>query len=357
MPGNPEIDQALALIEDYKADLMAITLGEVLSYMDEVSQEELLSYLSGTGYEYADVQQGLAILNSYPPSMTMYDFLYEMLTSAAGSGGSIPGQLVEGTDADDVLVTAGGNDTIYGGAGNDELIAGAGNDTIYGGAGNDVLTGGTGSDYMEGGSGADTYYVDNKKDAVKEDSNDPEALAALILKIDLGSTVDTVVSSVKYTLTSYVENLQLAESSKKLAGTGNDLGNIITGNSTANKLLGQSGNDTIDGGGGADKLSGGAGADTFRFSSLDTADSVSDFSEEDFLSFDTTVFTHLSAATSGNFVIGTTAVDTNDYLIFSDKTATLYYDADGSGSGGAIKIVALKGADSKTLAFDDLSFA
>jgi Ca2+-binding RTX toxin-like protein len=211
---------------------------------------------------------------------------------------------------------------------------------------------------MEGGSGADTYHVDNKKDRVVETDNTPEDTSSLILNIDLGSTVDSVISSVKYTLTNYIENLTLAESSAKLAGTGNELGNEITGNAAANKLAGKDGSDTIDGGAGADKISGGSGADTFLFTNLAEggADAISDFADEDLLSFDTAVFSSLAIATGANFIIGTAAVDVNDYLIYNDKASTLYYDADGSGGDSAIKIVSIKGADAKTLTFDDCAF-
>lgn len=253
-----------------------------------------------------------------------------------------------GSDDNDTITAGTGSDSIFGGLGDDTIDAGAGNDKIYGGAGDDTLVGGTGSDYMEGGSGADTYYVDNKKDVVKETSNTPEETSALVLHVDLGSTVDTVISSVKHTLTSYVENLTLADGGKgKAAGTGNELGNVLAGNSTANKLSGADGDDTIDGGAGADKISGGAGRDTFKFSNLASggADTISDFTEEDVLAFDVSVFTALAGATGANYTT---------YLIFGKGTVS--YDADGAGGGSAIKIVALKGADASTVTFEDLAF-
>ncbi|MGW8179823.1 MAG: M10 family metallopeptidase C-terminal domain-containing protein, partial [bacterium] len=51
----------------------------------------------------------------------------------------------------------------------------------------------------------------------------------------------------------------------KIAGSGNDLDNLLVGNAAANTLGGGLGADTIVGGGGADVLVGGGGADHFEF--------------------------------------------------------------------------------------------
>ncbi|WP_162236029.1 hypothetical protein [Devosia sp. Leaf64] len=166
-----------------------------------------------------------------------------------------------GNDGNDVLRTSGNGATIYGGTGSDVIHAmngsnplaggddvidgGADNDEMYGYGGNDMMIGGTGSDTMLGGSGNDTYVVDNSGDVVVENS---------------GEGMDTVLSSVTYTLSANVENLTLTGSAG-LNGTGNGLSNTITGTSGANTLNGGDGNDTLIGGGGADVLIGGAGYD------------------------------------------------------------------------------------------------
>ncbi|AEG93875.1 Conserved hypothetical protein [Ramlibacter tataouinensis TTB310] len=138
------------------------------------------------------------------------------------------------------------NDVLGGTSGADSINALGGNDTVSGLAGDDTLDGGAGIDSLTGGAGNDLYLVDNASDAVSELS---------------GEGVDTVRSSVSYSLSGEVENLTLTGSA--LAGTGNALDNAIVGNGGSNTLTGWFGNDTLDGGAGSDSLVGGIGNDTY----------------------------------------------------------------------------------------------
>src|SRR5262249_61089014 len=95
---------------------------------------------------------------------------------------------------------------------------------------NNVLDGGAGTDTLIGGAGNDTYYVDNGGDSVVETT---------------GGGIDTVVSTVSYTLPAEVEILVLNGNAQ--TGFGNALNNTITGNGTANVMSGGAGNDTLDG--------------------------------------------------------------------------------------------------------------
>lgn len=119
-------------------------------------------------------------------------------------------------------------------------------DNLVGTKGNDSLDGEGGADRMSGRSGHDSYYVDDLGDVVLEDSSE-------------GGT-DIIYSSVDYSISNNVENMQLLGGAD-LKGAGNAKANILTGNGGNNVLLGFEGNDTINGGAGNDFLDGGTGAD------------------------------------------------------------------------------------------------
>jgi hypothetical protein len=139
------------------------------------------------------------------------------------------------------------------------LTGNTANNTLNGGNGNDILNGGAGVDILIGGLGNDTYIVDNVSDIVTETST-------------LATEIDTVNSSVIYTLSANVENLTLTGTAN-INGTGNTLANTIAGNSGNNLLTGNAGNDVLTGNGGSDILVGGTGNDTLN---LGLNDGVSD---------------------------------------------------------------------------------
>jgi serralysin len=112
------------------------------------------------------------------------------------------------------------------------------NNVIIGNFGDNILDGGIGTDIMIGDLGNDTYIVDNIGDVVSETST-------------LINEIDTVRSSVSYTLSANVENLTLTGTAD-LNGIGNSQGNVITGNDGDNRLNGDAGVDTLIGGKGND---------------------------------------------------------------------------------------------------------
>ncbi|MFC5068076.1 tandem-95 repeat protein [Flaviflagellibacter deserti] len=124
---------------------------------------------------------------------------------------------------------------------NNTLIGNASANELEGLDGTDILDGKGGADDMDGGNGNDTYYVDNVGDLITERAN-----------AGLGG-IDTVFSTVSYTLANEVENLTLLGTDHLSA----------TGNTVANTLVGNSGNNTLNGLGGADTMQGGLGNDLY----------------------------------------------------------------------------------------------
>ncbi|HEY6631130.1 MAG TPA: VCBS domain-containing protein [Rhizobiaceae bacterium] len=228
------------------------------------------------------------------------------------------------------------------GNGLDNFISGnAGDNVLKGLAGNDTLDGGLGADVMHGGAGNDVFHVDNSGDRIVE-------LA--------GEGIDTVRTGYTHTLAANVERLELLHSGNAW-GTGNGLDNLIAGNSGNNVLKGLAGNDTIQGGAGSDRLyggagndvlSGGAGADQFVFDlapqpSTDI-DAVVDFDPAaDTFLLDSSVFTNTQPgrlAASG-FVVGPSATNAAQHVVYDDVSGRLFYDADGVGGADQVQFADL----------------
>ncbi len=179
-----------------------------------------------------------------------------------GGGGTLNGGLILQVErlSTDALVGSAFNDTLTigagyaygitleGGAGDDTLTGGGGNDALYGGDGMDTLNGLGGSDTLYGGAGNDHYIVSSALTSVAENA---------------GEGIDTVHTSVDYTLGANVEHL-IVTTSGALVAHGNALNNSITGGAGNNELYGGDGDDTILGGGGQDYLYGEAGNDTLN---------------------------------------------------------------------------------------------
>ncbi|MDP3090492.1 MAG: calcium-binding protein [Nitrospira sp.] len=229
-------------------------------------------------------QGNLSVADVFALTVTVQDLV---LTGTAGN------DVLTGGAGHDQLFGLAGNDTLQGGAGHDLLDGGTGADSMTGGAGNDtyvvehffdvvteaanegtdqvqsallayqlganvenltltgtgpsagignglsnVLTGNSGAnlldgkggaDTMAGGAGDDLYMVDHTGDTVIEQANE--------------GALDSVTSSVTYSLSTHVENLVLTGSAA-INGTGNALDNVLTGNSAANVLAGLDGHDT-----------------------------------------------------------------------------------------------------------------
>jgi len=219
---------------------------------------------------------------------------------------------ITGNDANNQLEGGGGADTLIGGLGDDRYVivsfieeiienADEGTDTVVtaldnytladnvenlvltgtaaingnGNALDNTLTGNSGINTLAGGLGNDTYVV-GAGDVIVENP---------------GEGIDTVISSISWTLGDNIENLRMSGGH----GTGNALDNIIISTSSAsNTLIGLDGNDTLDGGAGNDRMIGGLGDDTYVVSS--TGDIIIEEENEG----NDTVRSALAAYTLGN---------------------------------------------------------
>lgn len=126
--------------------------------------------------------------------------------------------------------------------------------------------------------------------------------------------------------------------------------NDLFGGAGNDTILGGRAADTIIGGTGADRLTGGAGADSFGYrSATEGGDTITDFrAGGDNLLFRSAAFGRLGRGTlaAGRFEVRAnqgTASNARVRFVFNRAERTLYYDADGSGRGAAVKIATLAG--------------
>ncbi len=283
-------------------------------------------------------------------------------TAVIGALGGGADSVATGNGADSLAGDA-ANDTLNGGSGNDSLDGGAANDVLIGGNGTDDLSGSGGNDDLQGGEGADTLNGGSGVDTLRGgNGNDRYVVDDVLDDIDeAGFTgTDSVDASISVTLEAEFENLTLSGAAN-LTGTGNAAKNTIKGNDGANalnglggkdKLIGGDGDDTLTGGADADVLTGGAGADRFFFfNPAEGTDKIQDFaSGVDKVQIDDFGFTGLSLGlmTAANFVAlaGNTATAPVGVaqVIYDTGNGSLWFDADGTGAGVAVRFATLKGA-------------
>ena len=223
-------------------------------------------------------------------------------TATINATGNSLANTLTGNGGANTLIGGAGNDTLDGGAGVDSLLGGTGNDTyvvdnaadtlaelaaegidtvnasltwtlgtefenltLTGGAaisgtGNalaNVITGNSGSNRLDGAAGADALFGGAGNDIYVVDS-----AGDTTVELTAGG-IDTVESSITWTLAADTENLTLIAGTAPQNGTGNALNNRLLGNAGINVLSGGAGNDWLRGVIGADTLLGGAGNDEY----------------------------------------------------------------------------------------------
>ncbi len=129
------------------------------------------------------------------------------------------------------------------------ILKGSGNaaaNVIKGNDANNVITGGGGADSLAGGKGDDIYIISGANAKISEESHEG---------------VDTVKTSVDYSLDANIEKgISIAEADD-VTINGNAMDNTLTGSSYNDTLNGGEGNDTVRGGKGNDVVTGGKGHD------------------------------------------------------------------------------------------------
>ncbi|HEY0887873.1 MAG TPA: calcium-binding protein [Ramlibacter sp.] len=224
---------------------------------------------------------------------------------------------------EEALAGGPGRDHLQGTGGADVIHGLGGRDRLQGLAGDDKLDGGAGADAMAGGPGNDRYMIDDPRDRISERADEGD---------------DIAFASVDYVLPRHVESLVLHGAA--VAGTGNDLDNLIIGSALANRLDGRDGSDTI---------AGGDGADVIVFSTrpgpgnVDTLDGFS--AGEDTIELSARIFRALDRGplAAGAFQASAQATEADDRILYDAATGTLAYDPDGSGHDPATVFAVLIG--------------
>ena len=190
-------------------------------------------------------------------------------------------------------------------------------------------TGPAGSTLLVGFGGDDVYYTDVGATAVLE---------------GVGGGRDTLYTGASYVLATGQEIEVLSANSHAATNSIN-----LTGNEYSQTLYGNAGANILNGGRGADYLTGFGGADSFAFTEAlaGNVDLVSDFSvvEDIILLGGASGQPFFGLATgqlsSGALVIGSVALQSDDHIIYNSLTGALLFDADGSGTGGAVQFATL----------------
>ena len=150
--------------------------------------------------------------------------------------GTAANNILNGTNADEIICGKAGTDTINGGGGDDLILGGPDNDKIKGQGGDDRVVAGGGADEVNGNGGNDRLRGYPGNDKLNGDDGED--------RITGGIDNDTVNGD--------------AGDDKVFGWDGND---NVNGNGGSDHTFGSLGDDTVDGGGGNDRVRGYKGDD------------------------------------------------------------------------------------------------
>jgi Ca2+-binding RTX toxin-like protein len=155
--------------------------------------------------------------------------------------GSAPssGQVINGTDGDDLLTGTPGNDTINGLGGNDTIVMVTRDSSGVHNPGNDVIDGGSGSDLLAFSRG--------------------DSISTGALTLDMAAGTYSVAGGGGSGTFTGIERIQGSFQADSLSGTNG--ADELGGSFGSDAIIGLDGNDTLLGGGGGDSVLGGAGDD------------------------------------------------------------------------------------------------
>ena len=268
-----------------------------------------------------------------------------IIDSGHGEGEDGVGQILIGTNGDDVLITKGGADVIYGQEGNDTLISGGGPDEIHGGegddmivglggpdklygdAGNDEIIGHGGPDIIDGGEGDDIIYAGGAPDQVSGGPGDdfinaeggPDT-------VDGGPGNDIIFGG------GGPDTLNGGTGNDTIRGEGGP--DILRGGPGDDQLFGGGGPDILIGGEGTDSLKGGESGDVFRFENLDgSIDRIVDFTPHDQIDISSVLDFQEGNPITNYVQLTPSTTDASSYQLSINPT--------GSGSADDFQVVAI----------------
>ncbi len=221
--------------------------------------------------------------------------------------------LLFGNQGNDNLDGKNGNDTLYGGKHEDRINGDRGDDWLNGNKGNDTLNGGLDNDTLYGGKNNDLLNGGNDRDWLSGNRGNDTLTG--------GESDDTLYG-----------------------GQDNDL---LNGNEGNDLIFGNKGNDVLNGDIGLDTLSGGDGSDIFIFSSFaEGLDTIADFDRnQDEIQLIAAGFSQELGSNQlldpSQFIIGSSATNATQRIIYNQATGLLFFDSDGNGESKAIAFAEL----------------